>query len=76
MNHVIMKDMRTREEMLTVDRTVIKVTSIDESDEGKFWLSRSPIERLAALELLRQTAYGYEPNSIRLQRVFEVVERS
>ena len=33
--------MRTREEMLTVDRTVIKVTSIDESDEGKFWLSRS-----------------------------------
>ncbi|MGI8668929.1 MAG: hypothetical protein ACR2J3_03675 [Aridibacter sp.] len=62
--------------MLTVDRTAIKVTSIDESDETEFWLSRPPLERLAALELLRQIAYGYEPDSIRLQRVFEVVERT
>ncbi len=67
--------MRTREEMLTVDRTAIKVTTIEETDETEYWLSRPPLERLNAQELLRQIAYGYEPNSIRLQRVFEVVER-
>lgn len=62
--------------MLKIDRTAVKITSIDESDELEFWLSRPPLERLAALELLRQIAYGYEPDSLRLQRVFEVVERT
>lgn len=68
--------MRTREEMLKVDRTAIKIASINESDDLEFWLSRPPLERLAALELLRQIAYGYEPNSLRFQRVFEIVERT
>lgn len=72
----IITPMRTREEMLKVDRTAVKITSIDESDDLEYWLSRPPLERLVALELLRQIAYGYEPDSIRLQRVFEVVERT
>jgi hypothetical protein len=66
---------RTRDEMLKIDRTAIKVTSIKESDDNEFWQSRPPEERLVALELLRQIAYGYEPNTIRLQRVLEIVER-
>ncbi len=67
--------MRTRAEMLKIDRSAIKITAIDETDEKEFWLKRPPEERLAALELLRQIAYGYEPNSIRLQRIFEITER-
>jgi hypothetical protein len=67
--------MRTREEKLKIDRTAIKVTSIKESDDNEFWQSRPPAERLFALELLRQIAYGYEPNTIRLQRVLEIAER-
>jgi hypothetical protein len=69
--------MRTREEMLKIDRTAIKVTSIKEieSDDNECWQSRPPEERLVALELLRQIAYGYEPNTCRLQRVLEVAER-
>ena len=67
--------MRTRDEMLKIDRASFKVTSLHESDEKEFWLSRPPEERLAALELLRQIAYGYEPNSLRLQRVLEIAER-
>jgi hypothetical protein len=67
--------MLTREEMLKIDRTAIKVTSIKESDDNEFWQSRPPAERLVALELLRQIAYSYEPDSIRLQRVLEIDER-
>ena len=67
--------MRTQEEMLKIDRTAIKVTSLKESDDNEFWQSRPPEERLVALELLRQIVYGYEPNTARLQRVFEIAER-
>jgi hypothetical protein len=67
--------MRKQADMLKIDRTVINVTSIKESDEKEFWKTRQPEERLEALELLRQIAYGYEPNSIRLQRVFEIAEQ-
>jgi len=60
---------------LKVDRTVISVGSIfDESDEKTYWLSRTPAERLEALELYRQIAYGYDPNTLRLQRVLEIAE--
>ena len=46
----------------------------DESDEKEYWLSRSPQERLEALEMLRQIMYGYDPASSRLSRFFEIVE--
>ena len=60
---------------LKVDRTVLSVGSIfDESDEKAYWLSRTPAERLEALELYRQIAYGYDPNTLRLQRVLEIAE--
>ena len=67
--------MRTREEMLKLDRGAFAVTSLKETDELKYWLTRSPAERLAALELLRQIAYGYEPDSVGLQRVLEIARR-
>jgi len=60
---------------LKVDRTVMSVGSIyDESDEKAYWLSKTPAERLEALELYRQIAYGYDPNTLRLQRVLEIAE--
>ena len=46
----------------------------DETDEREFWLSKTPSERLAALELMRQVIYGYDPSTTRLQRVFSVVD--
>lgn len=57
----------------TLDKTAIKVTSLfDESDEKDYWLSKTPDERLLAVEFMRQIAYGYDPSSARLQRVFTV----
>ncbi len=39
-----------------------------------FWHSRTPEEGLWALELMRQEAYGYNPATARLRRVFEVAQ--
>lgn len=64
------------EDLLTkMDKTAFSVASLDdESDEKAWWFSRTPAERLQALEHLRQRVYGYDPTSTRLQRVFEVAE--
>lgn len=72
------------EEILTiktakVDRTAFKVYSSfeeAEADERIYWHSKTPQERLIALELMRQSAFGYDnPTTRRLQRVLEVAER-
>jgi hypothetical protein len=58
-----------------VDRTTVVVSDLrDEPDDRRFWHSRTPAERLAALELMRQVLYGYDPSTTRLQRVLTVVE--
>jgi hypothetical protein len=68
--------MDTRE-LPNVDRSAFAVGSILEpSDEKSYWLSKTPGERLAAVELMRQIIYGYDPSTLRLQRVFEVAQRS
>ena len=61
--------------LVKMDKTAFSIASLyDESDEKAWWLSRTPEERLQALELMRQRAYGYDPASTRLQRVFAVAE--
>jgi hypothetical protein len=60
-----------------LDRDAFRVDALgDESDEKAYWHSRTPLERLQALELLRQIHYGYDPATSRLQRVFEVAKLS
>ncbi|HNQ77247.1 MAG TPA: hypothetical protein PK747_07870 [Acidobacteriota bacterium] len=61
--------------MLAFDITAFSVASLgDESDEKAFWFSKTPQERLLALEYMRQVAYGYDPDTERLQRIIEVIE--
>jgi len=45
-----------------VDRTAFSVTTFEEAAKAnrEYWRSRTPDERLAALELSRQIAYGYD----------------
>jgi len=60
-----------------LQRTAFTVGSLfEKSDEKSYWLSRTPYERLEAVELMRQIIYGYDPSAIRLQRVLEVTQRS
>lgn len=52
------------------------LSSFEEADEADkaYWHSKSPQERLEALELMRQINYDYDPVTDQLQRVFEVAE--
>lgn len=60
-----------------VNRAVVTVSNLtDAPNDTQFWLTKSAAERLAALEFLRQTMYGYHPTTTRLQRVLTVAERT
>jgi hypothetical protein len=63
-------------EAARVGRDAFHVTTLAEADrdDQTYWRSRTPDERLAALELSRQIAYGYDPTTRGLSRLFEVVE--
>jgi hypothetical protein len=60
-----------------LNRTVFKVlSSFEEADmeDKKYWLSRTPHERLQYMELLRRINHGSAATA-RLQRVLEIAER-
>ena len=57
-----------------LDRTAFQIGSLDAPDEAGYWRTKSPDERMEALELMRQIIYGYDPATARLQRILEVVE--
>jgi hypothetical protein len=59
-----------------IDKTAFSTGSLlDPSDEKAYWLSKTPKERLQAVELMRQIVYGYDPSTTRLQRVLETAQR-
>ena len=60
---------------LKMDKGVLSIISLsEESDEREYWHSKTPHERLEAVELMRQINYGYDPTTTRLQRVLEVTQ--
>ena len=61
-----------------VDRRAFSVVPLAEQDddEKRYWRSKTPHERLEAVELTRQLLYGYDPATCRLQRVLEIAERA
>ena len=59
-----------------MDKAALLMASLyDESGDKAYWQSKTPMERLEALELMRQIHYGYDPDTERLQRVIEIVDR-
>lgn len=56
-----------------LDRMHFSVAKLNDSDEKAYWLSKSPAERLEAVELMRQMIYGYDPIRDRLRRILTVV---
>ena len=59
-----------------VDRTRFEVVTLAEADdEVDYWATRTPEERLTALETIRGYFYGYHGTVPRLQRVLTFSER-
>lgn len=59
-----------------MDKTALEVVPLSRADdELEYWLSKTPQERLQAVELIRQTLYGYAGTTPRLQRVLTVAQR-
>lgn len=60
---------------LRIDRTAFSIGSLHEQgDDRKYWFARTPQERLAAVEIMRQISYGYDPTTARIQRVLEFAQ--
>jgi hypothetical protein len=60
---------------LRMDKTTFSIGTLEEQgDDRKYWASKTPAERLQALEFMRQVMYGYDPDITRLQRVFTIAQ--
>ena len=58
-----------------MDKTTFSVTTLSEkSNDKEYWLSKTPQERLQALEMMRQINYGYDPTTARMEKVLEIVQ--
>ena len=61
----------------SLDKRIVKITSLDDiEEEKKYWISKTPIERIEAIEINRRMVYGEDRTTSRLQRFFETAELS
>lgn len=58
----------------TIRRDVFEVIDLHKGDDSNYWLDRSPIERVEAIEFMRKVMYGHDRVSARLQRVLTIAE--
>ena len=60
------------EKLPSLNKKIVNVTSLDDTEEEKnYWISKSPLERIEALEIIRRMIYGQDRVTSRLQRIFE-----
>jgi len=68
-------NIKNKDNPFRMDKSSFSVSSLfDKSDDKEYWLSKTPQERIQAIELMRQVLYGYDPATTRFQRVFEIAE--
>ena len=61
----------------SLNKNIVNVTSLDDIEEEKnYWFSKSPFERIEAIEINRRMIYGQDRVTSRLQRFFEAAELS
>lgn len=65
------------EKIPRLNKKILRITSLDDTEEERqYWLSRSPSERIEAVEINRRMVYGEDRATSRLQRFLEVAELS
>lgn len=59
---------------MKIDKTIVKKYKLgEEPNDLKYWLTKTAVERLEALEYLRQQLY--DSSTQRLQRVYSIVKQ-
>jgi hypothetical protein len=62
---------------LKIDKSIVSVSRLtDIPDDKTYWLSKTPYERMQAVDTLRRLNYGERQSTARLQRVFEITQRA
>jgi hypothetical protein len=65
----------SKKPMFQFDKSQFGFADLEEQgNDLEYWLSRDPIERINAVEFLRQMMYGYDPATARVQRILEIVD--
>ena len=61
-----------------IDKTAFSVSTLEQNDEDEkaYWFSKTPYERLDAVETMRQIIYGYDPATMRIEKVLEITQRT
>jgi hypothetical protein len=63
------------EDLFKLDKNSFSIiSSMENENDVLYWLSKTPEERILAIEFLRQLIFSYDPSTERLQRVFETAE--
>jgi len=58
-----------------IDKSAFAIGDLhDGGDEKAYWLSKTPEERIQAIEIMRRIIYGDAAATQRLQRFFEITE--
>jgi len=57
---------------MKMDRTKLSVVDLKDSSDIEYWNKQSPKDRLLAIQIHRQVAYGRSTTSGRLQRILEI----
>ena len=60
----------------SLNKKIVNITSLDDIEAKKYWFSKSPLERIEAIEINRRMIYGQDRVTSRLQRFFETSELS
>jgi hypothetical protein len=59
----------------SINKKIVNVTDLNDIEEEKrYWFSKSPLERIEAVEINRRMIYGQDRVTSRLQRFFETAE--
>jgi len=62
---------------VNLNRKKLSIVALDDRNQDlEFWAAKDPLERLEAMEMQRRIAYGPSNTSKRLQRIFEVIDRT
>ena len=57
-----------------MDKTVLEITSLHDDKGQNYWKKKSYLERIEALEQLRNIIFGYDPSTTRLQRTLTITK--